>query len=144
MLAGSLRAPGGRRFLSQDGLIPFLPPFPSFGPNLFQLFSMSCRCRLSGSREEVRKPCCFLPEKQKELQPGCGLDEKVVPAACVCGLKCPARETGYSARTVHKLPPWDSPPKPEGKEDLIQNWSSLLTALLVPVLSGLMETCQCD
>lgn len=57
-------------------LLCFLPSplFLVFGPNLFQLFSMSCRCPLLGRREEVGKT--FLTREQKAaaaagLRAGC-------------------------------------------------------------------------
>lgn len=62
----------GRKSFSKAALLASFPPFPQFGPNLFQLFSMSCRCPLLGRREELGKT--FPTKEQKaaaELSAGC-------------------------------------------------------------------------
>lgn len=56
----------GRRSLSKAALLPSL----LFEPNLFQLFSMNCRCPLLGRREEVRKPLTREPEVAAGLRVG--------------------------------------------------------------------------
>lgn len=59
-----------RKSFSKAALLRSLPAFLVFGPNLFQLFSMSCRRPLLGRREEVRKT--FLTGEPKAEAAGLG------------------------------------------------------------------------
>lgn len=113
----------GRRSLSKAALLPSLPAFLVFGPSLFQLFSMNCRCPLFGRREEVRKP--LLPEGQNhQQQQGWGLAEKLVLAACLWSeTLCDSAGALPGKRVIHQRERASCIPgtQCEGKEDLIQS-----------------------
>lgn len=109
LLVGSLCALG-RKSPSKAAFLPSLPAFLMFGPNLFQLFSMSCRCPWLGRREEVSKP--FLPENQKQKQQGWGLAEKSLQP--VCGHKHCVIHQRYASCILGT--------QREGKKDLIQSY----------------------
>lgn len=127
LLVGSLCALERRSF-SKAALLPSL----LFGPNLFQLLSMNCRCPLLGRREEVRKPLTREPKAAAGLRAGwkVGPGSLFVAINTVWQCWCSARETGYSPKGACRLCTW-GPVWREGGLD-----SKLIfhvTAFLVPV-----------